>query len=192
MQEEFTEIYMTNRWGGTESKSGPGSGIEQTRVVREGLEKIFKVFKIRSILDIPCGDFNWMKLVDLTGIQYMGADIVEEAVRNCSKNFPYTFQVLDITSSPLPTVDLILSRDCLVHLPYSDIFKALENIRKSGSKFLLTTSFTELETNIEGKLGGWRPINLLREPFNLPSPLTVVNEGKVGQHKDKSLLLFEL
>ena len=34
----------------------------------------------KSMLDIPCGDFNWMRLVRFDGVQYIGADVVAELV----------------------------------------------------------------------------------------------------------------
>lgn len=191
MKERFAEIYKHNQWGGNESKSDPGSGLNQTVIIREGIESIFKIYNIKSILDIPCGDFNWMKEVNLSGIRYIGADIVEDIIQDCSKKYSHEFQVMDITLSDLPKVDLIFSRDCFVHLPYIDIHKSLENVRRSGSKYFLSTSFTH-HINIEGKLGGWRPINLQSDPFNLPDPLLILNEGRKGSYIDKSIILWEI
>ena len=38
---------------------------------------------------------------------------------------------------------MILCRDCLVHLTFDDARAALQNLRRSGSKYLLTTTFTD-------------------------------------------------
>lgn len=38
---------------------------------------MLKKYSIKSILDIPCGDFSWMKKIELDGIEYIGADIVK-------------------------------------------------------------------------------------------------------------------
>jgi hypothetical protein len=35
---------------------------------------------VRTFLDIPCGDFYWMKEVKLGVELYIGADIVSEAI----------------------------------------------------------------------------------------------------------------
>jgi hypothetical protein len=38
------------------------------------------------LLDIPCGDFNWMKLLNL-GVDYIGADIVGELIAENRRRF---------------------------------------------------------------------------------------------------------
>jgi hypothetical protein len=35
---------------------------------------------VSSILDIPCGDFNWTQSVNFGSCRYFGADIVEDLV----------------------------------------------------------------------------------------------------------------
>jgi hypothetical protein len=191
----FTDIFLKNEWGGAESVSGPGSNLEQTKVLINKLPLLFKQYNIQSILDIPCGDFYWMSNVDLTGIDYTGADIVDRIIYDNQNNYPkYSFINLNLVSSRLPKTDLIFCRDCLVHLPYDDIYKAINNIKNSGSKYLLTTSFTDHD-NIDMFIGGWRPINLCKEPFNLPKPIYIINEGCTeddGNYKDKSMHLWQI
>jgi len=84
----FTDIYDENRWGDKESRSGPGSTLAQTEAIRSKLPEILEEFHIHSILDIPCGDFNWIKEVNLDSISYIGADIVKKIFKVCfnSKN----------------------------------------------------------------------------------------------------------
>jgi hypothetical protein len=86
-----------------------------------------------------------------------------------------------------------------VHLTNQQAVTVIENFKKSGSKFLLTTSFTETKLNQElivPKVGvGWRPLNLAIAPFNLGSPLQLINEQSSegrGKFKDKSLALWQL
>ena len=80
MRDVFTQIYRTNKWGGNESRSGKGSSLAQTQQVRNALPGLLQAFRIRSMLDLPCGDFQWMKEVDLRGVDYLGADIVPELI----------------------------------------------------------------------------------------------------------------
>ena len=192
----FTEIYQNNLWRGTDSVSGTGSDIQQTRIIIEELPILFKDFDIHTMLDIPCGDFNWMKTVDLTGINYVGADIVKELVeKNLAKygDDGTQFFQLDLIKSALPKVDLIFCRDCLVHLSNNDIFGALENMCKSESTYVLTTVFPERLNNDDIETGEWRVLNLEHAPFFLPAPLKVINEGCLeyeGTFPDKSLGLW--
>jgi hypothetical protein len=103
--------------------------------------------------------------------------------------------VLDVINDPLPTVDLIFCRDCLVHFSYEHIQEALTNIKNSGSQYLLTTSFIKRRLNFDIDTGDWRPINLQIDPFNLGKPLEVIlekcTEGN-GKSYDKALLLYRI
>lgn len=81
-EQVFTDIYKTNKWRGKDSVSGTGSDVHQTKIVSKELPALFNEFGISSMLDIPCGDFHWMKDVDLTDIAYTGADIVSDLIRN--------------------------------------------------------------------------------------------------------------
>jgi hypothetical protein len=189
----FNEIYMNNLWGDNSSVSGPGSNMLETVVIREALPAMIKQYKISSILDIPCGDYYWMKDVDLTGVEYIGADLIQGIVH---KNEAYSdvrrsFVQLDVIESALPKVDLVFVRDCFVHLSLSDVSKALINIVGSNSKYLLTTTFPDKRKNNKILTGEWSPINLEEYPFNLPKPIFLLNEGHPSkEYSDKSLGLW--
>src|ERR1035438_4746570 len=137
----FTEIFYRNKFGGKESVSGPGSDLHQTRVIRSALPVVFDDSHAHTILDIPCGDFHWMMHVDLEGIDYTGADIVTGLIQQNKKyeTSSIHFCELNLISDKLPKVDLVLCRDCLVHLSHRDAILALRNICRSGSNYLLTT-----------------------------------------------------
>ena len=195
LKKVFTEIYESNSWTSSESRSGLGSELLSTETIRKELPEVFKKFNIKSVLDILCGDFNWMNNVDLKEVHYIGADIVENMIEDNKNNFKdYEFKVLDITEDDLPEVDLIFARDILGHFDYENIEKTIKNIIRSGSKYLLTTSFTKWEYNINIKNGDWRPINLMLKPF-LFKPIYLINENcfeEDFQYNDKCLILFDL
>jgi len=197
LQYTFTSIYNNRSWHSTESISGNGSELIQTQQIINELPLLFNKYNIKSVLDIPCGDYNWMKYINYTGISYIGADIVEDLIIQNRINYPnINFMHLDLTKSDLPKVDLILARDVFVHMTYNTIVSGLENIIKSGAKYLLTTSFTGLSKNINlPDNGGWRCINLLNHPFNF-RPIYLINEdcseGENNKHNDKCLILFDI
>jgi hypothetical protein len=90
-------------------------------------------------------------------------------------------------------VDLIMVRDCLVHLPTEDIFKALNNIKNSGSKYLLTTNFiwNHQEDNQDISVGQWRRINLQKNPYNFKYPERIIVEGNIQSNdRDKTMSLW--
>ena len=195
---KFATIYNKNKWGSDESSSGYGSTLTQTSNIRDKLPQLIKEFNIKSVLDIPCGDFNWLSTVDLNIEHYIGADIVSDLVCANQDKFQSEtccFELLDITSSTLPQADLILCRDCLVHFSYKDIKSAIENFKRSGAKYLLTTTFINRSFNRNIITGGWRPLNLQLPPFNFPKPLKVLLEGCTEANKqfiDKALALWNL
>ncbi len=196
--EVFSEIEGKRVWEEQESVSGPGSSLEQTAEIRRALPLVFKKFDIQSVLDIPCGDFNWMQKLDYKTIRYTGADIVKKLIESNQLKYQSTniqFRHLDLLKDSLGKHNLIFCRDCLVHLSYHDISLALKNIKNSGSKYLMTTTFPEEETNKDIPTGGWRPLNFLKPPFNFPEPDYLLNEKCTegnGLFKDKSLGLWKI
>lgn len=180
VQEVFSHIYKTNYWGHTESVSGAGSSVVGAQTIIEALSDLFNRLNISRVLDIPCGDFNWMQQVDLTGIDYTGADIVPDLILENKKRFEQEalrFEELDIISDKLPAADLVLCRDCLVHFSFRNIFDATENILRSGSKYLMATTFLKHKLNYDIVTGDWRPLNLEKPPFNFPKPIDFVQES---------------
>jgi hypothetical protein len=194
----FTEIYDENYWNSKDSFSGTGSDNKQTESIRIQIPEVIKKFSIKTILDIPCGDFNWMRHVDLSNVQYLGADIVEQMIERNNelhRSASVGFKVLNLLEDNLPKVDLILCRDCLVHFSYENINKALKNICSSRSEFLLTTSFVKRRLNFDIETGDWRPINLSIDPFNWPKPQHVIIENCTegnGKSYDKALVLYKI
>ena len=198
-QEIFTTIYNDNHWKSSESVSGGGSELEQTNSVIKEINIILKSYSIKSILDLPCGDFNWMRFVDLAETKYIGADIVDKLILNNSNlygiNNQIDFKVINLITDKLPKVDLVITRDCLVHLSFKDIFTSIANIKNSGSKYLLTTTFINRHNNIDIITGNWRTLNLEIAPFNFPKPIALFIENCTednGNFSDKAMALYNI
>ena len=194
--ERFALIHRTNLWGAAEAASGLGSELAATATVRTGLQDLLARYGVRRLLDLPCGEFAWMAAVDLTGIEYIGGDIVPDivAVNRTRHAVPGRgFRRLDLLEDDLPQADLVLCRDCLVHFSFANICCALQNLRASGARYLLTTSFVELPENSDIDDGDWRPLNLQVAPFRFPPPLEVFLENCTeagGDYRDKALALW--
>ena len=179
MERRFEQIYKNNTWACEESRSGEGSTIAATTKAREAIVDFVNSHQIQSILDIPCGDYNWMRHLPFEG-KYIGGDIVAKVVDQNQKlhgSETRAFEVMDITKDPLPECDLILCRDCLNHLSYYDIQRALKNILKSNAKFFATTNFPSQGLNRNQESGfAYRELNFFRTPFGLPKPTADYNE----------------
>lgn len=192
----FRHAYHHNLWGDPESVSGPGSNRAQTARLRADLPALLRALGIARLLDVPCGDGGWMAEMDLGEVSYVGGDLLPELVeenRRRQVGPGRDFQVMDLTTSRLPAADLLLCRDCLVHLSVAEAARALTNIRRARITYLLTTTFPEEPTNLDIVTGDWRPLNLQRPPFSFPPPLQLLNEGCTeggGRFADKSLGLW--
>jgi 2-polyprenyl-3-methyl-5-hydroxy-6-metoxy-1,4-benzoquinol methylase len=172
-QQVFTEIYLNNSWGSSESKSGPRSRVSANKKLLNLLDEFVVSHDIKTITDCGCGDFNWMRLFDFEKLDsYTGIDIVSPLIDSNNEKYgsnKVSFQCLSVIEDEIPTSDLIICKDVLFHLSYEDALKTIGNIRNSGVKYLISTTFSDFH-NIDIKSGHWRPINLLSEPFLLGEP----------------------
>ncbi len=192
MEYVFTKTYENGGWGCGESVSGRGSTLAETKIIREQLPVLFREMNIRSVLDVPCGDFNWMKEVAPHIERYTGADVVKNIVatnRERYGNERVQFVFADAVKDSLPRADVILCRDMLVHFPIREIYRTLRNFRASGADYLLTTTFTSCSTNADIQVADWRQLNFEQAPFNFPKPLRLIVEG-CATKPDKSLALW--
>jgi hypothetical protein len=194
----FGACHRSNSWGCPDSVSGPGSTLEQTKTVRQELPLLVRRLGVKTFLDVPCGDFNWMEKVDLEVDHYIGADIVAELIADNTRKYAAknrSFVMLNILKNEIPHADVIFCRDCLVHFSFQHIFCAIRNFKASGSDYLATTTFTERDSNTDIVTGGWRPINLELPPFCFPKPISIINERcteQGGAYGDKSLGMWRL
>lgn len=176
-EQVFEFIYQERKWGDGETVSGSGSTLLQSEKLRSALPSLLKQYQIASVLDIPCGDLNWMQTMVPHVKEYVGADIVASLVSQNQKRFPqHRFLKLDLTKDALPFCQLVLCRDCMVHLSNDLVQAALSNIHRSGAEYLLATAFPRTDTNEDIITGAWRPINLQKPPFNLSRPLELIHE----------------
>lgn len=196
-QKIFTDIYKRNAWGCDESYSGWNSTLATTADLRKQLPELFSRYQISSMNDIPCGDFNWMKAVELGSTFYFGGDIVPaliEANKRKWESENRKFGVINLLSDPLPKADLFLCRGCLDHFSEADVKKTILNIRKSGCTYLLATTYPKaLNSNI--LTGDYRPINLTAPPYNFPEALLLIPDDEdalAGSEPTKYLGLWQV
>ncbi len=176
LSDRFNHIYEKNYWGDLESVSGPGSSYKNSHMFTKSLKKLIKKYKIKHIIDAPCGDCNWIKKTfEIKNLKYLGIDIVPDLIKKNQMRFiNYTninFKILDITNTKLPKTDLIICRDFLFHLSFKDGKKFLKNLFNSKFKYLLTSSHSngiknDFENLKDIKSGDFRKINIFKNPYN--------------------------
>jgi SAM-dependent methyltransferase len=153
---QFAEFGLLEKVAGRrESASGPGSSHDATREAIAFTKRILSEYQLSSIIDLGCGDWNWMKYVPLSGfpdgsrISYEGWDASEQLVSylNATYGNEHTlFRTKDITTEPLPRADLVIARDVLFHLDLGVAARLVSQIRQTA-RFFLSTSFPEMKRN---------------------------------------------
>ena len=199
LRERFERIHVTNLWGAATSVSGLGSEPAAAAAWAAGLPPLLRELGVASLLDAPCGDAAWIHRIGLQ-VDYVGVDIVPAIVEALQRRAAVgelegRYLLADITRDPLPRADAVLCRDCLVHLSFAHIRLALDNLRRSGARWLITTTFGELQANHDCEDGDWRPLNLCRPPFAWPLPTAQLDERcdeAGGGYRDKSLGVWRL
>ena len=195
MEEIFTYFYRHNLWGSVESKSGGGSTDEQTKTIQEYIIYIVNKYNVKSFLDCPCGDFNWMNKIVKHIPNYIGGDVVKILIDSNKELYGGVFIKMNMVTDILPhDIDVVFCRDLLVHLPFNDICKVIRNIKKSNAKYLLMTTFIK-RPFVDIHVGCWRPISFFDAPFMFPKPLELINEictQDYPNYIDKSLGLWKV
>jgi hypothetical protein len=112
-------------------------------------------------------------------MSYIGGDISGEVIAgNLDRHAGpgRQFIELDITSDPLPKADMIMVRDCMMHLKDWLRWAFLENFAKSDITYLMTTAH-HVSTNLSVvNNGGFKRFNPVVAPFLLPQPLEWIPE----------------
>ena len=194
----FTYIYEKNIWaGGEETYSGSGSTLSRTKNIRKELPKLFKKLNIKSLIDAPCGDLNWIKELLPLLDHYIGIDIVEPLIAANRKTVPYhNFVCADLRFVTMPKVDAILCKDLFLHIPYEDIFSVIRRCKESASTYLITNSYEDIDRNQDvdmyQKPFPFRFLNLELPPFSFPKPLYKIRQIEAGKPYGKHLMCWRL
>jgi hypothetical protein len=139
------------------------------------------------MLDIPSGDFLWMRhfLSGRNDVIYTGMDIVPELIHSLQKQYSQnkniTFKVHDIAMEPIKDeYDLIFSRHMTQHLTDADTFRVLAHISANQTGYLLITTYPSW-TNVDLLYGlkfRFRSQNFEMPPYSLISPLCEDRDGE--------------
>jgi len=194
LKRRFERIHRTNLWGAKTSVSGLGSEADATTTLARELPRLLDTLGVSTLLDAPCGDASWIGGMRLKQ-RYIGVDIVPAIIdrlvqRAAEGAIAGEFHRADITADALPAADAILCRDCLVHLSFANIARALSNFARSNARYLIATAFTGWRQNRDIEDGDWRPLNLQAQPFGFPAPLALLDERCAeagGGYADKCL-----
>jgi SAM-dependent methyltransferase len=185
----FDNYYKADSWIG--GGSGSGSTLDSTALYREFLANFIRQNEVTSVLDLGCGDWQFSKLMDWTGIDYIGVDVSRVILKNTSKYARpgIRFIELDGRSCDLPGADLLIVKDVLQHWSNFDIARLLPLFKRF--RFVLKTDCSErnaASVNANIKPGLCRPVDLTRSPFNMTGKVVL---EYTYQGEKKSIFLWE-
>src|SRR5437016_14293712 len=83
----FSNIYASDAWT---MGSGPGSLRAVNRPFIDFLTNFIHNNNVRSIVDFGCGDWQYMKSVDLSSVSYLGLDVVDDVLVKSRKQYSRT------------------------------------------------------------------------------------------------------
>ena len=179
-----------------ETYSGPGSLLRNNDNLIKQLPTFLNNYNIKSITDVPCGDFNYMRKINLDGITYNGYDISEKAIERCLQYQTDTihFTVFDATIEPLPYSDLIICKDLLLHLGFHHIQQILTNVINSKCKYFAVSRYDNGNViNIDKESGlSARVLEITKAPFNFN--YTIIDQFKYtsNEHIQDELIVFKM
>ena len=160
-------------------------------VIIDELKRYLGTERVR-LLDVPCGDLQWMSLFLQTrsDVDYTGVDIVSNVIEHHRSTFAdrdWKFLNLDIVSESINVADydLILTRMMMQHLTHTDVIRILHKFSNVTTfhqhpVFLLATTFSTIAVNKKVNVDSsirFEPLNLEIEPFRLEPPLCLFRDG---------------
>lgn len=182
LTQRFSTIYrnhvrLNDRLKG--SLSGVGSELETTESVRVHLPTVLAFLKTKILLDVGCGDFNWMREVALN-CHYIGVDCVQDVIDQNTASYGSAnrvFSCLDATTDPLPQADTVLCHEILFYLSFEDIWAIVRNVCVCGATTLIATTDAATEFNADIRSGDYRLLNLNESPFYFPPTLFIADDA---------------
>lgn len=173
----FASIYERGVWGGG---SGAGSNIEHTAVYAGLVQYLIASNSVRSVVDLGCGDWRFTRYLDLTGVDYLGVDVVPAVIE--ANNAQYAgagirFECADVAAFALPVCDLVLCKDVLQHLSNANVLRVCGQLGQ-GRRWLLTNDFHSANENCEN--GDTRPLDPTAPPFSVAARAVLTFNRKVA------------
>lgn len=172
----FTEIYDKKIWG-----QGSGTGSRMSRNNKkyiDVLEELIKTYKIKSICDIGCGDWEFSHHINFSGIKYLGLDCVDSVIKANTKKYKkrnISFAVKSITASNIPKkFDMIILKDVIQHWTDKEIVDIFAKILKenkyvfctNGYKFMKDPKKNTLKKRDISNKYRYHPVDIDKPPFS--------------------------
>lgn len=199
-KEIFIKIYKDSSWNKESLNFNSGPGSHNKKLVIPFLEFVNSFIinkKIKTIVDLGCGDFNIGKNIYKNTNEYYAIDIVPDLIKynkNKFKDSKIQFECKDVINESIPEADCVILRQVLQHLDNKSIISILKKIVLYKyaiiTEHIPTKNFvpnidknTGPNTRLEFNSG----VNVEIEPFNLnyitKKEINLVDNELGGVHK---------
>lgn len=179
----FTDIYADGVWG---EGSGPGSASHETIAYRAFLQGFLQWNRVRSVVDLGCGDWQFSRFIDWSGVDYTGVDVVAPVIEANRARFGgehVRFMLTDGGFEALPEADLLIAKDVLQHLDTRRIQWFLAATERYPRVLVTNTMDPAGRTNAVIQNGQFRPVDLRLKPFSIPTTVVFAFWGTAGRQE---------
>lgn len=186
-------------------------GREEIKKISKFVYSTVKRLKAKSIIDCPCSahlawtpDLVRRLKKEIPGFKYHCLDSSSKALKHAKEEFngvlpKMKFSKVNLAKSRLPKADLAISWGGLDHESTSTQYRYIDNVRRSGIKYVFLGHYPAVNQDDEEKLEAWndyskknhlKRVNLKKSPFMFPEPDARM-EGVVKSYSPpKELYLF--
>lgn len=165
MREVFEEIYA----------KGYGSGVGSLPIHTRGYIRVLEQFlhdhRIKSVVDLGCGDWQFSRLISWDKVHYLGYDLVRSVIERNRAEFStegIEFHVFSGNFENLPPADLLIAKDVLQHWSNESIITFLPTLKRYQYSLITNCVNPHGPTiNVNIPDGKFRYLDLRLPPFNV-------------------------
>jgi hypothetical protein len=190
-QDIFKAVYAQRMWVGSKSaKYSSGSGSHDSRIVGPYIASVSRFVESLDFppdaVDLGCGDFAIGAALRPLFNRYIACDIVPEVLaenRVRYKELDVDFWLIDVANDDLPPGDVVFVRQVLQHLSNDQIARALEKIRTTYPRLILTEHLPvdphfipniDIKTGPSTRLAVRSGVDITKPPFEISAAYSEV------------------
>lgn len=132
--QEWQQIY---EFGGWESQgSGPGSKLEFNSDLIAYLNNFISQNSVSSLIDLGCGDLQWMPQVFSSGIDYVGVDFCQSVINQNTTNYPDKTFIFSDFKNLSEAREVSFSKD-VIHHDRDNMSEIFDKISQLASRYCM-------------------------------------------------------
>ena len=199
MESKFTEIYDKKKWGKRDGKGSSGSGSNcspDTKWYISLLMRHIEETESKSICDMGCGDWEFSKTIDWSGLHYTGIDCVKSVIDNNRLNYEKdNIKFIHGEAGDIPEgYDFVILKDVIQHWTDEQIEEILPQILSknkyvflgNGYKFGRDKSKNNWTERSLDKIYKYHPVDISKRPLSTMG----LNVKEVSHRRCKEFILL--